>query len=1055
MSIYGSEIYSTLETNYLISDIYFTSLDTVGISANLIRVSTDMTIGMGYISGLTNVNNLSSAVNKYYVDNSSQFIPYGTIGSIQFKSNDETMTSSEDLTFTSTNNILKSVGIETNNCETENLFLSELEINASDFTINYNLILPITNGTSGQILGLNNSALKVSDETFLFINGGSIWSPVNKKFLTTLSMLYFNTTIIERPTFGLSENGLQWTTYLYSSNGGLFSPLWINNSYIVSYSNGFLLNPVTTYKLLKSTDGLIWESIFETDKGLPGICYSEYLQTYVGITIDQHNLNTNSISLLSIDLINWTTYQLNFNIAQLSPQILWINELKIFITYHHNIDSYFISSNGIDWDIYNNILGFIPSSCTWAPELGIISLTGRDNCGISYDGINWITSSYKFNTSRAALLNTVWCPPIENIRQGYFVSTIGGEPDPEFLKPVISTDGLNWFFYSDAYGGNYAGVAYQPENDIVSIVPSYLAPAYLIDFGNYLTYFDNGFIPAGSNTDVQYGLNGIFVSDPNLTFDKNTNTISVTSPNTILVDTSIITNVNTNKLFISNTLLKSNNSFVDYTINLPDTPPNNNEILVTDGIDTFSFTTNTSTIPKGSSTTVQKGYSGNIEASNITFDPDTELYIPGSIKQYNQIPFTTINSINTTIESFYLYGDIIYTVGNDKLSFIPTDDFQIINQLTFTSCSRIFINGYYSFITDNESLIISDISGNGLYYNTQISITQVSTSGTPIPLYVYNNYCYLGLSNTLITIDVSDVTSPTTLSEINISNINNIIVYEDYMYLTNNTNFMKLSIDNITPTTLKSLSISNLNSLTINNGYGYVANNSIIYTVELTNFTTKVQVPILNTNCLYSTYGSLYIGTDNDIFVINILNPLSQSLLNTITDTNINGITVLGMKMYYFNNTDLIILDTKGSELTSMSCGNIYTNQIMVMNNFTNEGLTISNTINVSNTLNVENIKLYKEIINLIDYSDITTTCYNAIINISDSSSIQVNNYADITVTNNNVTNNSQINVGILGYQFGLPYISIINKINGEFTIRIYNFRDTLYGIIKLYFIIY
>lgn len=1053
MSIYGTEIYTTLETNYLKSDIYFTSLDTIGIKAELINVSTNMIISMGYISGLTNVSNLSSAVNKYYVDNSSQFVPYGTVGAIQFKSNEGTLISSDNLNYTSNTSILRSTNVETGNSFTEDLFLGSNEIKSNNFSSDYSLILPITTGVSGQILGLNNNASKLSNELFSFLNGGSIWSPINKQFLTVLNLPVFGTSPPPSPdytiTIGYSNNGLQWTTYVYVEEGLMVSPLWINNAYYVSYGN----STGTLFKLLKSEDGLTWSSIFETDKGVPTICYSEYLDTYVGIT---SNFTGNTTSLISSDLINWTTYSQNFQIDTFSPQILWIDELLLFITYDNETFSYFLSKNGINWDIYNNVLNFRITSCTWAPELGIISLTGKEYCAVSGDGINWTTSKYKFGTDNDyELTRTIWCPPIEGIRPGYFVSSITGEVPNSDLTPAISTDGLDWRIYSRDYGGNFAGIAYQPDKDIVSFIPSYVSNAYIIDFGNYLTFFNNGFVPSGSNTELQFNINGNFNSNSNLTFDKNTNTISVTSPNSINISSSIITNVNINNLFIENTVLKSSNSFVNYTINLPNTPPDNNNILITDGINSFSFTTSSNSVPKGPSDSIQINYLGDLDSSLITFNPDTELYIPGPLLQFNNsIPFTSINSITTTIDSFFLFQNMIYTVGNNQLSFIPTDNFQIINQLTFTSCSNIFINGYYSFITNTESLIISNISGNGLYYNTLISSISVSTSGTSIPIYVYNNYCYLGLANSLLTIDVSNIINPTTISNTNINGINNLTVYDDFLYISNSTNFMKLSINN-NPTTLQTLAISGITSFTINNNYCYLSNSTDLITIDLIKFSTKTTMSLSNINCLYSTYKTLFIGTNTNIKVYDISNPLNINLINTITDTNINGITLLGNKLYYFNNINLIEIDTKGSELTSLSAGNIYTNQITVMNNVYNEGTTMSNSINVSNTLNVENIKLYKEIIELVDYSDITVNNYNAIVIISDSSSITVGNFIDIVVTNDKVTLNSQINVGILTYQFGLPFINVINKINGMFTIRINNLRDTLFGIVKFYFIVY
>ena len=489
MSLYPSEIYSTLETNYLKSDIYFTSLDTIGLKANLINVSTNMIISQGYISGLTNVVDSSSAVNKYYVDTSVQFIPFGTIGAIQFKNQDQ-LFSSNDLIFTSTNKILRTPLVETDEVKVLELEIGNNILTANQFSDNYNLILPVTTGISGQILGLNNNISKVSDELFSFLNGGTVWN--SSRFLTALNLPVFGTGPPPTPdftiTFGLSDNGLQWTTYVFPEKGFALFPKWLNNSYFVSFGNEL----GTAFYLLKSNDGLSWTTVFETDRGIPNIAFSDYLDTYVGIT---GNSSGNCISLLSVDLINWTTYNQNFGIdSGLISTFLWIEELKLFITYDNSTFSYFLSENGIDWNIYNNVLDFRPTSCTWAPELGIISLTGRGGCAVSVDGINWTTSGYLFGLNDSddiQLTRTVWCPPIEGIRPGYFLSSVSGEVSLNLLKPVISTNGLNWAIYSNDYGGNFAGIAYQSENDIVSFIPSYLSNAYIIDFGNYFLIMDS------------------------------------------------------------------------------------------------------------------------------------------------------------------------------------------------------------------------------------------------------------------------------------------------------------------------------------------------------------------------------------------------------------------------------------------------------------------------------------------------------------------------------------------------------------------------------------
>lgn len=1072
MSILGSEIYSVLESVYLKTNISFTSLDTIGLQADLINVSTNMIISNGYISGLTNVGDLSSAVNKSYVDTSSQFIPTGTIGAIQFKSNDNLMTSSEYLNFTSITNILRSENSNSNKIFVEDVFLENFEINVSLNTSDYNLIMPVTNGISGQILGLNNNSSKKSNEAFNYLNGGSVWSSYLGQFLTTLNMPSFGTNppSTEDISIGLSQNGLTWTTYLYSRTGALLTPKWFDspfNFYITSYLNGFALNPMTSYSLLKSTDGLNWSSIFETDKGAPMICYSEYLGIFVGLT-SSDTLNT--ISLISIDSINWTTYSQNFRVSDFLLNIIWIDELKIFFTVKSiGFPSYFISKDGINWDIYNNVFDFNISYSVWSPELQIILITGQNKSAISYDAINWTTGSYNFPdpSGRASLVRTVWCPPVLNSRPGYFVSTINGEVDLDLFLPVFSTDGLNWIIYSNDRVGNYSGIAYNPEEDIVSMIPSYIGTAFIIDFGNYLTFFNNGFQPFGSNEEIQLNLNNNFVSNENLKFDSLSNTLSATSPNTINVSTSIITNVNTNNIFISNsnsvtsgTILKSQNSFVDYTINLPNTSPNDYDIIKTDGIDSFYFTTNTSVVPRGDINSIQVGLgSGNLNGTLMTFNPDTELYIPGPISQYNVIPFTQGVTISTIVESFYLYNSTLYIVGNQELKFVPTDNYQIINQLTFNSCSNIFVSDYYAYITGNDSLYISDISGNGFYFTTMISNISITTSGTSsIPLYVQNKLCYLGLSNSILVLDVSNLITPTTVFEFGVSVVTNLLINENNLYVTRNSStnsFMKLSYDDIAPTTRGKLNIASLNSLVINNDYAYVSSSSNLYIVEIQSFTTKVIVPISDINCIYSTFEKLYIGTNSEILIYNISNPLNISLIQSFSEVNVYGITSIGTTLYYFNDTSLVSLDTKGSELTSLSTGGIYTNQINVFNDVYNEGLTIVDTINVSNTLNIENMKLYKEIINLLDYSDITSNVYNAIINISDSSIINSNSFVDIIITNNKVTLNSHIIVGILNFEFGLPFVSIKNKNNGVFTIRVYNLREVLYGFIKIYFIIY
>lgn len=195
--IYGSENFYDFDTQYLKGPINFLSNSTISVNTLTSYIITDsvLTMSNGYIINLQTSSDPTSAINKEYVDSSSQFNPSGPQGSIQWSSV-VAYNGSSNLLWTSDTNTLIASNIDINNTITNEVILNNIVLKPPVIG-SYNLVMPTSQGLPGQVLSIIDVVTNISG-TFKYLD----WVSNSASPALPYSAIQFNL----NNTFSASDN---------------------------------------------------------------------------------------------------------------------------------------------------------------------------------------------------------------------------------------------------------------------------------------------------------------------------------------------------------------------------------------------------------------------------------------------------------------------------------------------------------------------------------------------------------------------------------------------------------------------------------------------------------------------------------------------------------------------------------------------------------------------------------------------------------------------------------------------------------------------------------
>ncbi|MHA1955016.1 MAG: LVIVD repeat-containing protein, partial [Candidatus Heimdallarchaeaceae archaeon] len=239
--------------------------------------------------------------------------------------------------------------------------------------------------------------------------------------------------------------------------------------------------------------------------------------------------------------------------------------------------------------------------------------------------------------------------------------------------------------------------------------------------------------------------------------------------------------------------------------------------------------------------------------------------------------------------------------------------------------------------TDYMDVSNTNVSGwgTGSIYNTNRNPEFIGSIGSPFidpptEVYVHGDHAILGVSgstNTLETIDISDITNPLVNDSIVVSsNVVSICVENNYAYLA--LYGKGLQIVNITnPSNLANLGYYDTAALVLSHDVE-VSGEYVFLAVEYTPTYFGIQVlDISNPNTIigspgwtYETNGTIndieiknsfaYIGNSSSMLVLNITNPLDPLLYSEFTGlNNVNDIFIYGNYAFIADESGLVVLN--------------------------------------------------------------------------------------------------------------------------------------------------
>jgi hypothetical protein len=264
-------------------------------------------------------------------------------------------------------------------------------------------------------------------------------------------------------------------------------------------------------------------------------------------------------------------------------------------------------------------------------------------------------------------------------------------------------------------------------------------------------------------------------------------------------------------------------------------------------------------------------------------------------------------------------GKYVYVAATSSFQIWDVSD-HTTPRRTFTETisggiADVFVSGRYAYVVGGTGLRVFDISTAG-------SATTVSSAITPgeafSKVYVNRNYAYITdtLSGTKI-VDVSDPRNPLTVGTISVGNgsSNGVYVSGRYAYLAHGSDGLRIYdvSDPDTPVLKSQLGMSgDTQNVYVSGRYAYVAGTASLAIIDVSSSTRPVQVA-------------------------------------TTTIANAYGVTVAGKYAYVsVSSVGFSIVDIQGADISSAHIGNIWTNDITVL-----ESISIGNTADIRGGLTV------------------------------------------------------------------------------------------------------
>jgi hypothetical protein len=398
----------------------------------------------------------------------------------------------------------------------------------------------------------------------------------------------------------------------------------------------------------------------------------------------------------------------------------------------------------------------------------------------------------------------------------------------------------------------------------------------------------------------------------------------------------------------------------------------------------------------------------------------------------------------------------------------------LLGILTSNPCTALFTENNYAYIGKGATLEILDIS-NPI---SPISVSYLILESVINQIYVADNYLFATDEDHILwIIDVTDKYHPMVMYSYDLGHhafYNPIYVVSNYLYMgyeQPNGYFRIMDISD--PSSLFEVSISDhiefgVYDIIVKNGYAFVTNNyGKVYIFDVGNPSNPVQVSIYNTNTynnrnIFLVDSLLYLGCNdaNDfLLVLNITdpsNPTEVGIYYPDSGDYISGLCVVGDYSYLtFGSGKVSILDVSDpsnpTEVGIYELGitlNIYNNLTTVIDNhmYIPDELSMLHIIDVSDPENPIGAESYKtgakfaDIFVLGDYAYLTFSYDNqsAIVDIKDSFNPNVIGYID-NFSPTYVSGNYAYCAGKINSEFYVSINSITDPTNpfqvGAFTI--------------------
>jgi len=351
---------------------------------------------------------------------------------------------------------------------------------ATTFTINFEIKLSGTaDATSFNIGYTSNSFLGDGPNKSSFCLVFHLFTGLRPRGL----YLFDNNGIeINYYSYNLNENTWRNVQIIYTNSTTNTWQFYFNNINIFNYSNynqsSWLTNSGSYFGFGSRTGGETHDCTIRKFT-LSGNLINTQTTNFINSKILNSQIFTNSLELSNYgrnyNILNngdaFTVHKIIGDTAKsqrytfIPSQIIWINELNIYIMGNTTNNSIAYSSDGFDWIVTTTITGFFIKSLCWSSQLKLIvavSSTGTSNNVItSPDGITW---TLRTNVPTNIVLG--WYGVCWSSSLNLFVAVGYGNASLTH-RVMTSSDGITWTLRkAGVYNCNWSAICWSPELNI-------------------------------------------------------------------------------------------------------------------------------------------------------------------------------------------------------------------------------------------------------------------------------------------------------------------------------------------------------------------------------------------------------------------------------------------------------------------------------------------------------------------------------------------------------------------------------------------------------------